>query len=79
MNVSDAVLAPRIHHQHLPDQIYYEPNGLSPEVVAALEAMGHTVVERAGESGDVQAIVVRADGTLEARSDPRRGGSAVGY
>jgi gamma-glutamyltranspeptidase/glutathione hydrolase len=79
MNVSQAVLAPRVHHQHLPDQIFYEPGGLSPEVVDRLRAMGHTVVERGDVSGDVQAIVVRADGTLEGQSDPRRGGTALGY
>ena len=79
MNVSEAVLAPRVHHQHLPDQIFVEPGGLSAGVIAQLEAMGHTVVERGGVSGDVQAIVVRSDGTLEAQSDPRRGGAAVGY
>lgn len=79
MGVSDAVLAPRVHHQHLPDQIFYEAGGLAPAVVTRLEALGHTVVERGGVSGDVQAIVVRADGTLEAQSDPRRGGAAVGY
>jgi gamma-glutamyltranspeptidase/glutathione hydrolase len=79
MNVSQAVLAPRIHHQHLPDQIFYEEGGLSDAVVAELEAMGHTVVERGGVSGDVQAILVAPDGTLTAHSDPRRGGRAIGY
>jgi len=79
MNVSQAVLAPRVHHQHLPDQIYYEQDGLSDEVVAALEAKGHTVVERGGVSGDVQAILIRPDGTLTAQSDPRRGGVAIGW
>jgi len=79
MNVSQAVLAPRIHHQHLPDQIFYEAGGLSEAVVAELESMGHTVVERGGVSGDVQAILVAPDGTLTAHSDPRRGGRAIGY
>ena len=79
MDVSRAVLAPRVHHQHLPDQIFYEPGGLTPEAVAELRSMGHTVVERADVSGDVQAILVRPDGRLEARSDPRRGGAAAGY
>lgn len=79
MNVSQAVLAPRVHHQHLPDQIYYEPGGLSPAVVSALRAMGHTVVERGELSGDVQAILVRGDGTLEGQSDLRRGGAVAAY
>ncbi len=78
MNVSQAVLAPRVHHQHLPDQIFVEPGGLSPSVIEALRAMGHTVVERGDVSGDVQAILVGADGRLHAQSDLRRGGAAVG-
>jgi gamma-glutamyltranspeptidase/glutathione hydrolase len=78
MNVVDAVNAPRIHHQHLPDQIYFEPAGLDPETIAQLQAMGHTLVERAGVSGDAQVILV--DGNiLKAWSDPRRGGRAIGY
>ncbi|MDH5761022.1 MAG: gamma-glutamyltransferase [Gemmatimonadota bacterium] len=79
MNAAEAVNAPRVHHQHLPDQIYYEAGGLTSDVVAALEAMGHTLVERGDVSGDAQVILVEADGTLSAWSDPRRGGKAVGY
>ena len=78
MNVAQAVNAPRVHHQHLPDQIYYEADGLPAETVSALEALGHTMVERSGVSGDVQAILV-VDGVLTAWSDPRRGGRAMGY
>ena len=78
MNVVQAVNAPRVHHQHLPDQIYYEAAGLPLDVVEALEALGHRVVERGDVSGDVQAILV-ANGMLTAWSDPRRGGVARGY
>ena len=78
MGVVQAVNAPRVHHQHLPDQIYYERGGLDPATVAALEAMGHTLVERSDVSGDVQAILLE-DGVLTAWSDPRRGGAARGY
>ncbi|MDH3272699.1 MAG: gamma-glutamyltransferase, partial [Gemmatimonadota bacterium] len=78
MNVAQAVNAPRVHHQHLPDQIFYEAGGLAPATVAALEALGHTMVERVEMSGDVQAILL-VDGMLTAWSDPRRGGRAVGY
>jgi gamma-glutamyltranspeptidase/glutathione hydrolase len=85
MGVRQGVNAPRIHHQHLPDQIQYEPGSLSSEVVAALEAMGHEMNERirAGDLypyiGDVQAIMRMPDGRLAGASDHRRGGSAVGY
>ncbi len=77
MSVNQAVQAPRVHHQHLPDQIYWEADGLSPAVVRQLEAMGHIMVERRGMSGDVQAIMRLPDGTLTAFSDPRLGGTAV--
>jgi gamma-glutamyltranspeptidase/glutathione hydrolase len=78
MNVVEAVDAPRVHHQHLPDELLYEGGGLDPGTVRALESLGHTVRERGGDSGDVQMILV-VDTLLTARSDPRRGGSAAGY
>ncbi|MEX1256167.1 MAG: gamma-glutamyltransferase [Gemmatimonadota bacterium] len=79
MNVAQAVNAPRVHHQHLPDRIEFEADGLDPAIVAALGALGHTLEERSGISGDVQAILVLPDGTISAYSDPRRGGTAAGY
>lgn len=79
MSVSQAVNAPRVHHQHLPDALQFENRGLRPEVIAALEALGHSVSERGGSSGDVQAILRLSDGTYTAHSDPRLGGAAVGY
>ena len=78
MNVVQAVNAPRVHHQHLPDQIYYEAGGLPHSVVEALHGLGHTMVERSDVSGDVQAILIE-DGVMTAWSDPRRGGVAKGY
>ena len=85
MSVHQAVNAPRLHHQHLPDRIDWEPGSLLPETVRALEAMGHTVEERIRTGavypyiGDIQAIMVMPDGSLEGASDPRRGGTATGY
>jgi len=78
MNVVQAVNAPRVHHQHLPDQIYFESGGLDLATVEALEALGHRVVERGDVSGDVQAILMDG-GVITAWSDPRRGGAAIGY
>ncbi|NJD17976.1 MAG: gamma-glutamyltransferase [Gemmatimonadetes bacterium] len=79
MGLVAAVNAPRVHHQHLPDQIWYEKGGLEPATLQKLGEMGHKMVERSEMSGDVQAIVVGAGGVLEARADPRRGCKAVGY
>jgi gamma-glutamyltranspeptidase/glutathione hydrolase len=78
MSLSEAVHAPRVHHQHLPDQIYFEPRGLTEDVRQALAALGHRLEEREEMSGDVQAILVHPDGRLEGCSDPRRGGRAAG-
>jgi gamma-glutamyltranspeptidase/glutathione hydrolase len=79
LTLPDAVAAPRIHHQHLPDRIDVEPGGLPPEVVEALRERGHVVREGPEEWGDVEAVAVHADGTLEAVADPRRGGTALAY
>jgi gamma-glutamyltranspeptidase/glutathione hydrolase len=78
MSAVDAANAPRVHHQHLPDQISYERGGLDDDTVRELEAMGHRMVERSGTSGDVQLILVE-NGQLMGWSDPRRGGRAIGY
>ncbi len=78
MSLSDAVAAPRVHHQHLPDLIHVEPGGLPRDVMDRLRDRGHQVVERHELSGDVQAVTVRPDGTFEGVADPRRGGVALG-
>ena len=85
MGIRQSLNAPRLHHQHLPDRIQYEMASLSPDVIAALEGMGHTVEERylSGDVyphiGDVQAIQRLPDGRLAGASDLRRGGAAAGY
>jgi gamma-glutamyltranspeptidase/glutathione hydrolase len=45
MEAQEAVNAPRIHHQWLPDQITVEQRGLSPDTLAILRSMGHTIRE----------------------------------
>jgi gamma-glutamyltranspeptidase/glutathione hydrolase len=43
MDIQEAIDAPRIHHQWLPDAIYVEPRGLSPDTERALAGMGYKV------------------------------------
>jgi gamma-glutamyltranspeptidase/glutathione hydrolase len=57
MTVQEAVNAPRIHHQWLPDTIYAERFALSADTRAALAAMGHSVTEQA-PWGIAEAITV---------------------
>ena len=88
MNVVQAVHAPRVHHQHLPDLVFFEYGGLGAATTTALESLGHAVRERdpgppdayftGGMSGDVQLIMAMPDGSYTGWSDPRRGGRTLG-
>src|SRR6266699_2327032 len=78
MSLADAVAAPRIHHQALPDQTYYEHGGLSDATVRGLEAMGHKLEQRPGHSGIIAAIQKTAGGWVGV-ADPRYAGGALGY
>jgi gamma-glutamyltranspeptidase / glutathione hydrolase len=78
MTLPEAVAAPRLHHQHLPDVLRYERDGLRRDVVAELDRIGHSVEGRPGYQGDVTAIAIELDGSFLGVADPRRGGAAVG-
>lgn len=43
MNIQEAMDAPRIHHQWLPDVVLTEPRALSPDTVRLLTGMGYHV------------------------------------
>ncbi|MEM7352572.1 MAG: gamma-glutamyltransferase, partial [Acidobacteriota bacterium] len=68
---------PRIHHQWLPDSLFAEPDALSPETRAVLEARGHVVQERSSIA-QVNAVRWLAGGRVEAAADPRGGGGTPG-
>ncbi len=46
MQIQEAVNAPRLHHQWLPDQISVEPFALSPDTAKILSDMGYKIVEQ---------------------------------
>jgi gamma-glutamyltranspeptidase/glutathione hydrolase len=84
MNVKQAVDAPRIHHQWLPDTIYAEPGAITPAVKKELEGDGYSITE--GDNllfGFDEAIVVGARNgkrVLYGGNDRRAAsGSAAGY
>jgi len=78
MSLADAMSAPRIHHQSLPDSIRVETGGFERSVIARLTAMGHQVYELSGIAS--AASIMRVKGGYEGFDDPRsRGGGAVGF
>jgi gamma-glutamyltranspeptidase / glutathione hydrolase len=77
MALGDAVAAPRIHHQGLPDVVYVERDGFVAPSLDSLEAMGHRV-EAWNYKTEVNAIARIAAGWVGV-ADPRRGGDAAGY
>lgn len=46
MAPQEAVDAPRIHHQWLPDEVYYEQRGVSADTLNLLKTMGYKMVEQ---------------------------------
>jgi gamma-glutamyltranspeptidase/glutathione hydrolase len=89
MNIQQAIDAPRIHHQWLPDELLYEPFGLSADTQHALSTRGHKLTlrpeykgyTREGYMGDVQSVMIEEKtGMRLGASDPRRSeGVPVGY
>jgi gamma-glutamyltranspeptidase/glutathione hydrolase len=85
MPVAQAVEAPRVHHQWMPDQLTFERYSISADTLALLKAKGHTVVERqsyeGGYQGDAETIAIDPKtGHRLGAADPRKADSrAVGY
>jgi gamma-glutamyltranspeptidase/glutathione hydrolase len=77
MSVADAVSAPRLHNQWMPDQVFAEP-GFADGVIAALRARGDTVVPQQRFTS-ANSIMITPQGFVGA-ADPRtRGALATGY
>jgi gamma-glutamyltranspeptidase / glutathione hydrolase len=77
MALPDAVVAPRMHHQGLPDSLQVEAGGFLPETLDSLRSRGHGLAA-GGYWGDVEAII-RTPAGWQGVSDPRRGGGGAGY
>ena len=77
MNIAEAVAAPRVHHQWLPDRVFTE-RGLSPDTIRLLEAKGHRMVATA-TSGSANSILVTPEGITGAADPRQRGTLAEGY
>jgi len=86
-NIQQAIDAPRFHHQWLPDFIFWEAFGMSPDTRTRLDQMGHAFRplpgmnrNTPGEIGDAHGVMIDpATGMRLGASDPRRGGEAIGW
>ena len=85
MNIAEAIAAPRIHHQWLPDEIQAETGSVSEPVLRGLIAKGHKFHSNSrgtgGSWGDAEGIVIDPKtGARLGASDPRSpNAAAIGY
>lgn len=77
MTLADAMSAPRIHHQALPDTLRHEQNGLTSPVIDSLTQKSWGV----GATGGVGLVnaIMRVPGGYHGVADPRSSGKALGY
>ncbi len=77
LDLAEAVDAPRVHHQWMPDSLRLE-SSFPAATIEALEEMGHSL----GSSrlqGDAHCIYIYPDGARLAVADGRRSGAAAAY
>jgi len=79
MNIQQAIDAARIHHQWLPDEMLFEPYGMSPDTVNVLRGYGHIFAERPGYIASATGIMIDKDGVRLGAIDSRSDGEAIGY
>ena len=81
MTAGSAMSAPRLHHQHLPDEIALEQDGFERPVQQALRALGHRLtffaVPKSGWT--IAATIERRGGEWHGMADPRLHGESAGY
>lgn len=77
MDVNEAVQFPRFHHQWLPDEIIYEKDAFSDDLLQKLHAMGHQTRE-VHAIGLVEAISVDDEGIMHGAADKRGDDHAAG-
>lgn len=78
MDAQKSVSASRFHHQWLPDQIDVEDNAINANTRNSLKLSGYKI-EKRGNIGRVENIIVLPNGKLQTGADPRGDDVARGY
>jgi len=78
MNIATAAAEPRVHHQWQPDRLVVE-QGISPDTLRLLEAMGHNVDMTPRTLGRTQSIMLERGYLLGATDTRRPGGHVAAY
>jgi gamma-glutamyltranspeptidase/glutathione hydrolase len=79
MNIQQAIDAPRIHQQWFPDEIVFEPFGLSSDTRRSLENLGQKFSEKPSYIASATAIMIDEKGVRLGAVDSRADGEAIGY
>ncbi len=80
MNIQEAIDAPRIHQQWFPDEIVYEPLGMSPDTLGILQGYGQKFADKPSNVASATGISIEDKtgvkfGAVDSRSD----GEAIGF
>ena len=79
MDIQEAIDAPRIHHQWLPDELLFEPFGMSPDTLSILSGYGHKFTANPGNVASATGIMINESGVRLGAIDSRSDGKAIGY
>jgi len=80
MNVAEAVEAPRIHHQWLPDRASFERGYFSQDTINRYKQRGHDVVLRSSQGRAMGIMIDHENELIHGAADSRSyKGRAVGY
>ncbi|MGB7069091.1 MAG: gamma-glutamyltransferase, partial [Pyrinomonadaceae bacterium] len=79
MDIQAAIDAPRIHHQWFPDEMMFEPYGLSPDTKKILSDYGHKFSDDGAYIASATGIMIDEKGVRLGAIDSRSDGEAIGY
>jgi len=81
LGVAASTNLPRIHHQHLPDELRLEKGGFNEDVIQWLQKAGHKIkfFDLMTDDGSLAATIARRGNQWFGQSDPRTHGLAKGH